>query len=305
MIVRFWGVRGSIPTPGRETVRYGGNTPCVEIRPYRDHRIFILDCGTGLRELGNFLMANDQKKGPIKAEIFISHTHWDHLHGFPFFTPAYIPGNHFHIRGPVDFDENLESLFIGQMKYQYFPVKLKEMASTIEFTEMKESEFEVDGVRIDAKYLNHPIMVLGYKFQVGGKTVVYATDNEPYYNVFRGKSDFDPADPMVLEAEKVVEEENEKMRQWYTGADLLIHDAQYTDEEYQSKISWGHTSMEYLTRSANQAGVKCLAFFHHDPTRDDADLDSKVAKMKEYLKSIDPASKMVLFGAYEGLELPL
>ncbi len=305
MIVRFWGTRGSIPTPGKNTVRYGGNTSCVEIRPYDDDKVFILDCGSGLRELGNYLMANDQKNGPIKASIFVSHTHWDHLHGFPFFVPAFIPGNEFQVYGPVDFDENLEDLFIGQMKYQYFPVKLKDMAATIKFKELKESQFEVDNVKIHAKYLNHPIMILGYKFQIGNKTIVYATDTAPWYNVFKMKDDYDPDDPDIIQTDEVIAEENEKVIKWFEGADLLIHDAQYTDEEYASKVSWGHTSMEYATKAALKANVKCLAYFHHDPARIDKELDELVAKMKIYKDEVEPNNKLVVFAAYEGLELKI
>lgn len=305
MFIKFWGVRGSIPTPGRATVKYGGNTPCIEIRPYDDERLFILDCGTGLREFGNELMRTDQRRGPVKANIFVSHTHWDHLHGFPFFVPAFIPKNEFHIHGPVDFDEKLENLFIGQMKYQYFPVKLTDMAASIRFTEVKESQFTVEGVSIHAKYLHHPILVLGYRFTVNGKVFVYATDIEPYYNVFRGKDGIADDDPMVVEAEKVIQEENQRVSDWFAGADLLVHDAQYTAAEYPAKVSWGHSSMEWAVEAALRGDVKRLALFHHDPTRDDAALDRELERIRLHAKTVAPDAPLEVFAAYEGLEFRL
>lgn len=300
MKIKFWGVRGSTPVPGPDTVRFGGNTPCVEFRPDSE-RLIILDCGTGLRQLGNHLMKTTGGK-PMKAEIFLSHTHWDHLHGFPFFTPAFIPGNNFIIRGPVDFDSSLESIFKGQMKYQYFPVKLSEMASKIDFEELKEGEYFFDGLNVKTKYLNHPILVLGYRFTCGSKSFVYATDTEPYYNLYRR----DPNDnsPDLLEADQIVEQENKKIESFIKGADLVVYDAQYTAQEYPAKKSWGHTSMEVCVDQAANAGVSKLALFHHDPMRSDKELESLVFKMKARAKkSCNPG--MQVFAAWEGQEITL
>lgn len=306
MKMKFWGVRGSTPTPGPKTVRYGGNTPCIEFRPFDDDTLFILDCGTGLRELGMFLMGTAQRKGPIVAEIFLSHTHWDHLHGFPFFVPAFIPGNKFTVRGPVDFDERLEDIFKGQMKYQYFPVKLSEMASTIEFEELKEGDYIFKGVEVQTKYLNHPILVLGYRFTVNGKVFVYATDTEPYYNMFetQGAEPTDDDDPALAMAEEMVAEENRKVEEFCSGADLVIYDAQYTDSEYAPKRGWGHTTMEYVVDSMSRAGVKAVALFHHDPTRTDEDLENQV-KLLRQRAATQGLGTLKVFAAWEGQEVIL
>lgn len=306
MKLKFWGVRGSIPTPGPKTVRYGGNTPCIEFRPFEDDTLFILDCGTGLRELGMHLMATAQGKGPIIADIFLSHTHWDHLHGFPFFVPAFIPGNKFFIRGPVDFDERLEDIFKGQMKYQYFPVKLSEMASTIEFEELKEGTFFFKGVEVQAKYLNHPILVLGYRFVVNGKVFVYATDTEPYYNMFTSLEDAAPGedDPADAMAEEMVAEENMKVEDFCSGADLVIYDAQYTEAEYAPKRGWGHTAMEYVIDSMSRVGVKAVALFHHDPTRTDEDLEAQIKRLRERASG-QGSGTLKVFAAWEGQEVTI
>jgi phosphoribosyl 1,2-cyclic phosphodiesterase len=276
----------------------------VEFRPDNE-RLVIIDCGTGLRQLGNHLMSPAVSK-PIKADIFLSHTHWDHLHGFPFFTPAFIPGNSFNIRGPVDFDSSLENIFKGQMKYQYFPVKLSEMAAKLTFQELKEGEYDFEGLRVTAKYLNHPILVLGYRFTVEDKVFVYASDTEPYYNIYRPRNSAAAADaetaaedPSLAEADQIAAEENSKIKDFIKDADLLVYDAQYTAEEYKSKISWGHTSMEVCVDQALEAGVKKLALFHHDPMRSDKELETLVIQMRQRVKK----SSLKVFAAWEGQEI--
>ncbi len=281
MKVRFWGVRGSIPSPGPTTQKYGGNTACIEIRVGDDDRLLIVDAGSGIRQLGNYLMVNDLPKGPIKADIFLSHTHWDHIMGYPFFTPIYIPGTKLRVHGPVSFeDDPLEDVVGGQMKYRYFPINLGELASEVEYVRLKEDpRIDLgDGLILSTKLLNHPITALGYRFEYEGKVVCTCYDTEPFRNLFVT----DPEDPnydeaMAYEGEEVAIEQNLAVEEFFKGADLLIYDAQYTDAEYISKINWGHTTMEYALTAANRAGVKKLAFFHHDPDRTDATLDELAA----------------------------
>lgn len=277
MKVRFWGVRGSIPSPGPTTQKYGGNTACIELRVGPEDRIIIIDAGSGIRTLGNYLMANDLPKGPISADIFLSHTHWDHIMGYPFFTPIYVPGTTLRVHGPVSFeDDPLEEVVGGQMKYRYFPINLGELASKVEYKRLKEdpSIDMGDGLHLSTKLLNHPITSLGYRFEYEGKVVCTCYDTEPFRNLFIT----DPDDPdydevMALEGEEVAVEQNLAIEQFFSGADLLIYDAQYTDEEYSARINWGHTTMEYAIGAANRAGVKKLALFHHDPDRLDSTLD--------------------------------
>lgn len=277
MKVRFWGVRGSIPSPGPTTQKYGGNTACIEIRVGEEDRLIIVDAGSGIRTLGNYLMGNDLPKGPISADIFLSHTHWDHIMGYPFFTPIYIPGTKLRVHGPVSFeDDPLEEVVGGQMKYRYFPVNMGELASDIEYIRLKETP-NIDlgkGLNLTTKLLNHPITALGYRFNYGGKSVCTCYDTEPFRNLFIT----DPDDPgydeaMAVEGEEVAIEQNLAVEQFFAGADLLIYDSQYTDHEYTTRVNWGHTTMEYAIAAANRAGVKRLAMFHHDPDRSDATLD--------------------------------
>lgn len=305
MKVRFWGVRGSIPSPGLITGKYGGNTACTELRVGPDDRLIIIDAGSGIRPLGNALMTNDLSDGPIKAEIFLSHTHWDHIMGYPFFTPIYVPTTEVKIYGPVTFeDDPLEAVVGGQMKYRYFPINVGELSSNIEFIRLKEDPFFDlgNGLKLSTKLLNHPISSLGYRFEYDGKVVCTCYDTEPFRNLFIT----DPEDPsydeaMALEGEEVATEQNMVVEEFFAGADLLIHDAQYTEEEYSGRVNWGHTSIEYAIAAANRAGVKKLALFHHDPDRTDEQLDELAEKYCQPGKFGDTE----LFFAREGMVLSL
>jgi phosphoribosyl 1,2-cyclic phosphodiesterase len=305
MKVRFWGVRGSIPSPGAITQKYGGNTACIEIRVGGSDRLIIVDAGSGIRSLGNAMMANDLPKGPLRADIFLSHTHWDHIMGFPFFTPIYIPGSKLKVHGPVSFEEDpLEEVVGGQMKYRYFPINLGELASEIEYIRLKEDPaIDLgDGLRLTTKLLNHPITALGYRFEFAGKSVCTCYDTEPFRNLFIT----DPDDPgydeaMAVEGEEVAAEQNQAVEQFFAGTDLLIYDAQYTEAEYANRINWGHTTIEYAIAAAQRAGVKRLALFHHDPDRADARLD----ELAEIYCSPAQPGKTEVFFAREGMEFLL
>jgi phosphoribosyl 1,2-cyclic phosphodiesterase len=275
MKIKFWGVRGSIPCPGQNTVKYGGNTPCIELRFSDPERLIIIDAGSGIRELGNFMMGNDLPKGPISTEIFLSHTHWDHIMGFPFFVPAYIPGTKLKIYGPVNHDETLENIVGGQMTFRYFPVRETELASEIEYIHLQEGTYDLgDGISLTTIRLNHPIPCLGYKFEYQGKSFCTAYDTEPYSNIFCT----DPEDPsydedMAREGDEVAAEQNTLLQNFFSNVDILIHDTQYTAEEYETKMGWGHSSFEHAIKTANEANVKKMLLFHHDPMRSDAQID--------------------------------
>lgn len=305
MKIRFWGVRGSIPCPGPNTMRYGGNTACIELLFPEENRRVIIDAGSGLRELGNFMMANDFKKGPIKTELFLTHTHWDHIMGFPFFTPIYLPGSRITVYGPVSYEgDTLEGIVGGQLTYRYFPVRQAELAATINYIDLKEGSFSLgDGITVTAKYLNHPILCLGYRFECQGKVFCTAYDTEPFRNVFCT----DPDDPsydesMATEGELVAQEQNGVLEQFFSGADLLVHDTQYTEAEYKARfLGWGHSSMEHAIAAANRAGVRSMALFHHEPLRTDAQLDALAA---QYCVLPGPGGTKVFF-AQEGMEIDL
>ncbi len=305
MRVKFWGVRGSIPCPGPTTVRYGGNTPCLELRfPELDNRLIIIDAGSGIRELGNFMMANDLKKGAITTELFLTHTHWDHIMGFPFFVPIYLPATTLTVYGPVSYEsEGLDQVVGGQLTYRYFPVRDAELAAKIRYVDLKEGQRSLgDGIHLVTKYLNHPILCLGYRFEFGGKVLCTAYDTEPYRNLFCT----DPNDPaydktMAHEGDLAAEEQNGLVERFFAGADLLIHDTQYTEAEYQaSKIGWGHTSMERAVAAAGRVGVKRMALFHHDPLRTDDQLDELATHCCR-----QTGGAPELFFAREGMEIEL
>jgi len=288
--VRFWGVRGSLPTPGPDTVIYGGNTSCLEIRA--DDRLIIIDLGSGVRPLGDWLAANDLKKfGKIKADIFLTHTHWDHIMGFPMFTPIYLPGTELKITSPVSLEgEDIKEIIENQLSYKYWPVRAQELAAKIEYNQLKEETIDLgDGITIKTKFLNHPIFCLGYRVNYQNKSIATIYDHEPFRNLFADEE-------TVKEGEAAAAEENEKVRQFIKGADIVIHDAQYTDEEYRNHTGWGHCSYKHAIQTADGMGVKQFVLFHHEPTRTDSQLEHL---KKNYINSKDP--KIII--AKEGLVL--
>ena len=299
--VCFWGVRGSIPCPGRSTVEFGGNTSCLEIRA--GERLIIVDIGTGVKPLGDWLMGNDFKKSHLDMDVFMSHTHWDHIMGFPMFTPIFIPGTKMRIQGPVSYNDDTLAAIIGdQLSYRYWPVRQSELAAQIEYKELKETTMDMGGgLRVTTKYLNHPILCLGYRFEYGGKSIVTAYDHEPFRNLFPT----DPEDPnynedAAREGEAAAEEENERIIRFFKNADILIHDAMFTNEEYEKHLGWGHSSFGVAIEAALKAEVKKLFFFHHDPSRTDEQLKSFEQK---YKKEIAEKSNMEIVAAWEGLKL--
>jgi len=272
--VRVWGDRGSMPTPGPDTVLFGGNTACLEVRC--DDRLVVIDSGSGIRKLGDKVMREDLPKGPLSIDMLVTHTHWDHILGFPMFTPIFVPGTKLRIRGPISYeDDSLEKVFGSLLSYRYWPVRQEELGAKIEYQQIKETTLDLgDGIFVTTKYLNHPILCLGYRIEYKGKSFVTAYDNEPFYNLFPT----DPSDPSydaeaAREGEAAARDENEKLLRFCQGADLLIHDAQYTAKEYQaSKRGWGHSSYEYAINVAHKTRAKRLILFHHDPNRSDAEL---------------------------------
>jgi len=273
--VCFWGVRGSIPCPGRNTVEFGGNTSCLEIRA--DERLVVVDFGTGARLLGDSIIRNELKKGRMNIDVFITHTHWDHIMGFPMFAPLFIPGTNICIRGPVSFnDDTLESIIGDQLSYRYWPVRQSDLAAHMEYGELKETTIDMGGgLTVTTKYLNHPILCLGYRFEYQGKSIVTAFDHEPFRNLFPTNPD-DPSynEEAAQEGEAAAAEENEKIQHFFSGADILIHDAQYTSTEFLERhLGWGHSSYEFAIDSACRAGVKKLVLSHHDPNRTDEQLE--------------------------------
>lgn len=284
--VRFWGTRGSIAAPSPETVRYGGNTSCVEILLPEHDELLVIDAGTGLRVLGN---AKLRERKEWHGHIFISHTHWDHIQGLPFFSPWYLPGNSFTI---VSTDQNelpLEKVIAGQMISAYFPVDFERLGADIAFKKLTEGDHTINRLRVETLLANHPNVTLMFKFHLGGKTLVYATDNELQWPNEKG------VDPMAAQRARMVE--------FFRGADLLIHDAQYTDDEYRTKRGWGHSSWREALDIAIRSDVKQLVFFHHDPDHTDEMLDRISAECGEELEK--RGIKLPVCWAKEGEEVLL
>ena len=272
MRVRFWGTRGSIASAGPDTVRYGGNTSCVEVRT-SDGTLLILDAGTGIRALGDALLA--EKPPAQRGHIFITHTHWDHIQGFPFFVPLFVQGHEWHVYAPRGFGRSLKETLAGQMQYTYFPITLEALGARMLYHDLVEGSFTIGEARITAHYLNHPALTLGYRIEADGATVVYATDHECYSRTAAqlGRPLGDVLRP--------VDARDRGHAEFIAGADLLIHDTQYTAAEYPAKVGWGHSTVEYVVDLAAASGVKQLALFHHDPRRKDAALDALVQAARE------------------------
>jgi phosphoribosyl 1,2-cyclic phosphodiesterase/CheY-like chemotaxis protein len=282
MRVQFWGTRGSIPKPGPSTARYGGNTSCVEVRSARG-TLVIIDCGTGAHSLGQSLMSTGAKG--LRGHILISHTHWDHIQGIPFFAPLFVPGNQWDIYRPKGLDQSLRETLAGQMQYTYFPVTPDQFEATIHYHDLVEGTFDIEDIRITTHYLNHPALTLGYRLEADGVTIVYCSDHEPHSRSLAGGQG-DIAGQDLRHAEFI------------NGADLLIHDAQYTAAEYPSKVGWGHSSAEYAVKLGQRAQVKRLALTHHDPLRDDDAVDRVLAGIRDGLQTA--VSPLQVFAAAEG-----
>jgi diguanylate cyclase (GGDEF)-like protein len=281
--LRFWGTRGSIASPGEATARYGGNTSCVEVRA-DDGTVIVLDCGTGARALGVHL-AREAAQQPMHLHLFIGHTHWDHIQGFPFFVPAFLPGAELNVYAPLGFQQSLEEAMAGQMEYSYFPVKLRDLRSRIHFTELEEGFFRVGSVMVETQYLNHTAPTIAYRMSSNGGTLAYVTDHEPFAHT---EGPFHhPGDQHHVA--------------FLRGVDVLIHDAQYSDAEYATRLGWGHSSIEYATDVALAAGVRRLALFHHDPTHDDATMDRLEAAAQARVAATSGA--LEVFAAREGMEI--
>jgi phosphoribosyl 1,2-cyclic phosphodiesterase len=281
--VKFWGTRGSIATPGPETVRYGGNTACVEVRCGQD--ILIFDCGTGIRELG-IALAREYAERNLEVHLFVSHTHWDHIQGFPFFQPAYRAGNRVNIYSLHSPDRSLEKLFTGQMDGNYFPVTLDDLMARLHFEELS-GEVQIGDVKISHMHLNHPGLALSFKVQSKGRSLVYMTDHEPYHKLLG-----DSPHTKKLDAE---------IDAFAKDADLLIREAQYTDEEYLTKRGWGHSTTTDAALSAASSDVKRLVLFHHDPMHDDHQVDTMVESCRQKIK--EQGKEIRVLGAADKLTL--
>ncbi len=284
--VQFWGTRGSLAKPGKNTLKYGGNTACVQVSS-SSGTLIVIDCGTGIHDLGIALMGG---KKPINGSILISHTHWDHIQGLPFFAPLFIPGNTWDIYAPHGLGQSLRETLAGQMQYTYFPVSLEQLGAKIHYKELLEGVFYIGDIKVTTQYLNHPALTLGYRLECGGATVVYISDHEPFSKPASDPNpEFCPRDRHHIEFLK--------------GADLVIHDSQYTAAEYPQKVGWGHSTMEYSMNVCQAAGVHRLAFTHHDPLRDDATLDRLVEEMRMSRKAVCP--EMEVFAAADRMVVEL
>ena len=291
MRIRFWGTRGSIPTPGPGTVRYGGNTSCVEVRTDAG-QLLVLDCGTGARALGVSLVEEAAARGtPPAGAILIGHTHWDHIHGLPFFAPLFIPGSQWDVYGPRGIVRSLDGVLAGQMEYQYFPVGLDEVSAEVRYHDLVEGVFQVGDATIRTQYLNHPALTLAFRIEADGASVVYSTDHEPH--------------DVGLAAGGVAEDDSADARHaaFLEGADVVIHDAQYDAEGYATKVGWGHSTMEYSVDMAASVGVRRLVLFHHDPARDDDALDALVSTARA--RAVASGTAMEVGAAAEGDEIVL
>jgi len=269
MKVKFWGVRGSIPSPGPHTVRYGGNTTCLEIRT-DDDQLIILDGGTGIFPLAQTLLG----ELPLDVHIFNTHSHWDHIQGLPFFIPIFIPGNTIRLYGSFDIVSGLgpERIMTNQMQYSYFPVREIEMKSRVEYlTVMPGEPIRVGAATVTPVLLNHPVMNTGFRIDSNGKSVFFTGDHEPHPNIY------DPGEEGYDEYQGLIDQQSRAIVQAIGGVDLLIADSAYTREEYPAKKGWGHGTFDSCIELARDAGAKVLYCTHHEPTRGDDALEEVFA----------------------------
>jgi len=283
--VRFWGTRGSCPTGGLKNVRYGGNTLCTEIR-IGDIPV-IIDCGTGLRELGVELAAEFPGR-PIAGHIFVGHTHWDHIQGFPFFTPLYNPRNTFTVYSVRGARSSLHRIFSDSMALDYFPVPLSNLASKLSFVEL-EGPVDIGAAKVSFQHLNHPGACIGFRVEAQGKAITYISDHEGFAKL-GGDSE-------------MARRQDAAIVNFARGSDLLIMEAQYTEQEYASRKGWGHGTYDDAVKFAGASGVSRMAIFHHDPSHTDDMMDANIKYCRELL--VRDGVKTECFAAWDGLRIKL
>ncbi len=294
--LKFWGVRGSIPVPGAATVRYGGNTSCVEVRT--DGEIIVMDAGSGIRALG-LALEEEFAERPIHLTLLVTHTHWDHIQGLPFFLPAYNRKNDIRVLGYEGARAGLATILAGQMETPFFPVSLKALRSDIQIEELREMEFSIGKVKVQAKFANHPGICAGYRLNTSGGSIAYFPDNEPFELLKVQLAQNENAS--VEEARAFAKAEKTKLADFLRGCDALIMDAQYTDEEYETHVGWGHGSLSRVVSLALEAEVRRLILFHHDPNHDDAKIDEMLEGAR--LLVVEAGASMEVEAAREGAEI--
>ncbi len=296
--LKFWGVRGSIPVPGLGTLRYGGNTTCVEVRA--DNEIIVLDAGTGIRALGSALEKEFGSR-PIEVSLLITHVHWDHIQGFPFFLPAYHDKNRVRIFGYNGHGPGLRDILVGQMATPLFPVQLQQLPGRIVIKRLRKLEFNIGKVRVRAKMMNHPGVCVGYRLETSQGSIAFLPDNELYNACKLHSTKSRPLS--AAQSRKKAGEARAELVEFLRGCDVLILDTQYTDEEYKAHIGWGHGALSAAVSLALDAKVGKLLLFHHDPCHDDAAIDRMASTARKLVAR--SGKKLRVEAAREGLEMKL
>ena len=294
MIIKFWGTRGSLPVPGPATVRYGGNTTCISVHTGSGETL-IFDAGTGIRPLGEQLVGGS----PVTCSLFISHTHWDHIHGLPFFWPLFDEDNHVDVHGAYDpvSKKSIKSLLANLMEYPHFPVRINELEAAVEYRALEEGQsIQVGPATVTTVHMHHTALTYGFRVECDGRSIFFTADHEPFRNTF------DPADAQYEQYQCTVDRDNERIRSQIEGVDLLIADSAYTMEEYEGgKAGWGHSTHEHSVALARAAGVSRLYMTHHEITRTDDELDAILQRTREANGDSDLEISM----ASEGLAIEL
>jgi phosphoribosyl 1,2-cyclic phosphodiesterase len=295
--IRFWGTRGSIAVPGPGTLRYGGNTTCLDVRA--DGELIVLDAGSGIRPLGVALEAEFQAE-PIKLSLLITHAHWDHIQGFPFFKPAYDPKNQIRIFGFDGAGASFRQILAEPMKAPFFPIGMRELSAKVDIKKLSEMKFSLGKLEIRAAFVNHPGICVGYRIYTSAGSIAFLPDHEPYEFFLHSARANNLSEE---QARKTAAEEGANLVKFLRGSDILILDAQYTDEEYQCHIGWGHGSISSAVSLALDAEVQTLLLFHHDPNHDDRMVDAMAKSARELVaKSGRP---LEVAAAQEGSEILL
>ncbi len=293
MIIKFWGTRGSLPVPGQATVRYGGNTTCISVHT-RAGETLILDAGTGIRPLGEQL----SREVPVRCSLFISHTHWDHIHGLPFFCPLFEDGNRVDVYGAFDpvTRKGIKSLLSDQMAYPHFPVRINELEADVDYRSLTEGQtIQIGTATVTTVHMHHTALTYGLRVECDGGSIFFTADHEPFRNIHK------PGEEGYEEYQAIVDRDNDRIREQIAGVDLLIADAQYTEQEYETKAGWGPSTHDRSVDLARSAGVGSLYMTHHEINRTDDELDGILARIRDQ----NHDEKLEIHMAREGMEIEL